>query len=146
VDPDQAAIADVVQTFFAAFTSSPGSAERLDALRRILLPQAVIVRTCGEEPVVYDVEAFIAPRQQWLSDGTLVDFAEGELSGRTEIYGDIAAHFCAYAKTGTRDGGSVAGRGMKSMQLVRTPGGWRISAVAWDDERPGLPPPRSMRR
>jgi len=27
---------------------------------------------------------------------------------------------------------------MKTLQLVRTAGGWRISAVAWDDERDGL--------
>ena len=27
---------------------------------------------------------------------------------------------------------------MKTLQFVRTPAGWRISAVAWDDERDGL--------
>jgi hypothetical protein len=27
---------------------------------------------------------------------------------------------------------------MKSLQLVRTAATWRISALAWDDERPGL--------
>jgi hypothetical protein len=27
---------------------------------------------------------------------------------------------------------------MKTLQFVRMPEGWRISAVAWDDEREGL--------
>jgi hypothetical protein len=27
---------------------------------------------------------------------------------------------------------------MKSIQLVRTAAGWRITAAAWDDERPGV--------
>jgi hypothetical protein len=27
---------------------------------------------------------------------------------------------------------------VKSLQFVRTADGWRISAVAWDDEREGL--------
>jgi hypothetical protein len=36
----------------------------------------VIVRTCGDDPVTYDVDAFIAPRRQLLSDGTLTDFRE----------------------------------------------------------------------
>jgi hypothetical protein len=138
VDPDRAAIAGVVRAFFSAFTSGPGSDERLGELRRILLPQAVIVRTCGGDPVVHDVEAFIAPRQRWLSDGTLVDFTEWELSGRTEVFGDIAAHFCGYAKAGTQDGERFTGRGMKSLQFVRTAAGWKISAVAWDDERHGV--------
>ena len=33
------------------------------------------------------------------------------------------------------DGEPFTGRGAKSVQLVRTSDGWRISAVAWDDER-----------
>jgi hypothetical protein len=138
VAADRDAIAAIVRTFFAAFTSGPDSAARLDALREAFLPQAVIVRTCGGEPAVYDVDGFIAPRQALLSGGTLVDFREWELSGRTEVFGDIAQHFCSYAKSWVQDGQPCTGRGMKTLQFVRVPAGWRISAAAWDDERPGL--------
>lgn len=135
---DREAIADLVRTFFAAFTSGPDSAERLDALRALFLPEAVIVRTCGGEPVVYGVDSFIAPRRALLSGGTLVDFSEWELRGHTEIFGDIAQHFGSYAKSGVQDGTPFTARGMKTLQLVRTSAGWRISAAAWDDERDGL--------
>jgi hypothetical protein len=135
---DRAEIAGIVRTFFAAFTSGPDVAARLDALRAAFLRQAVIVRTCGSEPAVYDVENFIAPRQALLSGGTLVDFREWELSGRTELFGDIAQHFCSYAKSGVQDGTPFTGRGMKTLQFIRTSAGWRISAAAWDDERNGL--------
>jgi hypothetical protein len=54
------------------------------------------------------------------------------------VFGDIAAHFCTYAKAGTLDGNPFVGRGTKSLQLVRTRSGWKISAVAWDDERDGV--------
>ena len=37
-----------------------------------------------------------------------------------------------------QDGTPFTGRGMKTLQLVRTSGGWRISAAAWDDERDGV--------
>ncbi|HEY3714029.1 MAG TPA: hypothetical protein VGL39_05840 [Jatrophihabitantaceae bacterium] len=80
VAADLEAINSVVETFFAAFASGPDCTVRLDALRTLFLPEAVIVRTCGNEPVRYGVDGFIAPR----------------------------------------------------------PEGWRISAVAWDDEREGL--------
>jgi hypothetical protein len=110
----------------------------MDALRRAFLPQAVIVRTGGGEPAVYDVDGFIAPRQAILTDGTLEEFREWELSGHTEVFGDIAHHFCSYAKEGFQAGAPLSGRGMKTMQLVRTSAGWRISGVAWDDERDGL--------
>ena len=134
---DRAAIADIVRTFFSAFVSGEQSGARLDALRAVFLPEAVIVRTCGGEPVVYGVDSFIAPRQALLSGGTLTGFREWELSGRTEIFGDIAQHFAGYAKAGVQEGTPFTGRGMKTLQFVRTAAGWRISAVAWDDERDG---------
>ncbi len=111
---------------------------RLDALREVFLPQAVIVKTCGGEPEVYAVNSFIAPRQALLSGGRLTGFSEWELTGRTEVFGDIAQHFCSYAKEGVQDGVPFTGRGMKTLQFVRTSAGWRISAAAWDDERDGL--------
>ncbi len=135
---DRATIATMVTTFFHAFSSGPGSADRLQALREAFLPEAVIVRTCGLEPAVYDVEGFIAPRQALLTGGALTDFREWEESGTTEVFGDIAHHFCSYAKSGVLDGEPLVGRGMKALQFVRTSNGWRISAVAWDDERDGL--------
>jgi hypothetical protein len=135
---DRAAIAGIVRTFFAAFTSGADCTARLDALRQVFLPEAVIVRTGGGVPAVYGVDSFVAPRRELLSNGTLTDFREWELSGHTEIFGDIAQHFCSYAKAGVQHGASFTGRGMKTLQFVRTPAGWRISAAAWDDEREGL--------
>jgi hypothetical protein len=135
---DHDAIAAIVRTFFAAFTSGPDVAAQLDDLRSILLPEAVIVRTCGGEPLAYSVDAFIAPRQALLTGGSLTDFREWELDGQTQLFGDIAQHFCRYAKQGVQDGVAFTGRGMKTLQFVRTAGGWRISAAAWDDERDGL--------
>jgi hypothetical protein len=137
-DRDLAAIRLVVQAFFAAFTSGPGSSTRLGALRALLLPEAVIVRTGGAEPLVHGVEEFIAPREALLGGGALVDFSEWPLAGRTEVFGDVAHWFGGYEKAGVHDGAEFTGRGMMSLQLVRTSPGWRISAAAWDDEREGL--------
>ncbi|WP_246157859.1 nuclear transport factor 2 family protein [Catellatospora sichuanensis] len=137
-DADRTAIEGIVHTFFAAFTSGPDGTARLDALRDLFLPGAVIVRTCGGEPTRYGVDDFIAPRQALLAGDTLTDFREWELPGRTDVFGDIAQHFCAYGKSGAQDGTPFTGRGMKTMQFVRTSAGWRISAAAWDDEREGL--------
>jgi hypothetical protein len=144
VTDDRAVIAGIVRTFFAAFTSEEDGGARLDALRQLFLPGAVIVRTGGGEPAVYDVDSFIAPRRELLAGGTLTGFREWELSGRTEIFGDIAQHFCGYAKAGVQQGVPFTGRGMKTLQFVRTPAGWRISAAAWDDEREGLTLPADL--
>lgn len=125
----------MVDTFFAAFVSGPGSTERLQTLRDLFLPGATVVKTCGGEPTVYDVDGFIAPRAALLSSGELSDFREWELEGHTEVFGDVAHHWCTYAKSWSQDGALRTGRGTKTLQLVRTGTGWRISALAWDDVR-----------
>ena len=78
---DHAEIESIVRAFFAAFTSGPDSSTRLSTLRSMFLPQAVITRTCGFEPVVYGVEGFIAPRETLLAGGTLADFRESSYPG-----------------------------------------------------------------
>jgi RimJ/RimL family protein N-acetyltransferase len=137
---DVAAAQEVIRCFLDAFTSGPAADvdRRLDDLRAVMLPGAVVVPTCGREPVAYDVEAFIAPRRTLLTDGTLTDFSEHAVQGRLDVFGDVAHWFGSYAKDGVMRGERVPGAGMKSIQLVRTADGWRISAMAWDDEREGL--------
>jgi hypothetical protein len=66
------------------------------------------------------------------------NLVEVELSEITEIFGNVAQRFSAYAKFGTIKGAPFAARGMIATQFIRTPAGWKMSAMAWDDERPGL--------
>jgi hypothetical protein len=132
---DETEINALIATFFDGFTSGPGSTQRFALLRSTFAPGAVITKTCGGEPESYDVEQFVGPRETLLTDGTLTDFREWPVDGRLDVFGDIAQWFGSYAKTGVQAGGAFTGAGMKSLQFVRTGAGWRISAVAWDDER-----------
>jgi len=54
------------------------------------------------------------------------------------IFGNVAHRFGAYKKCGTSNGVAFEAQGMITTQFINTPGGWRMSAMAWDDERPGL--------
>lgn len=137
-DPDVEAVLEVVSVFFAAFASGEGVDARIDALSAVMLPEALVVRTCGLPPAAYDVTSFLEPRRAMLADGTLAGFAERAVQGRVEVFGDVAHWFGSYEKDGLLHGEPGAGAGMKSIQLVRTDAGWRISAAAWDDVRPGV--------
>ncbi|RLV50408.1 nuclear transport factor 2 family protein [Nocardioides mangrovicus] len=132
---DETTILAIVDRFFGAFASGPGLDERMAELRSLFLPGAVVVRTCGDL-AVYDVDGFVEPRHELLADGSFEDFAEWPVAGTVTVYGDVAHWWGDYAKGGRRDGAPFEGRGVKSIQLVRTDAGWRISAAAWDDERP----------
>ncbi|MGP3683952.1 DUF4440 domain-containing protein [Streptomyces sp. IBSNAI002] len=118
--------------FFGAFDNRGGKTADVDRIRRLLVPGGVIVKT-GPEFTVYTVDEFVEPRRRLLADGRLLEFAEWETSERTEIAGDIASRFGAYRKSGILDGEPFEGGGTKTIQFVRTPEGWRISAFAWYD-------------
>lgn len=122
----------VTAEFFGAFDNRDGRTADVARIRRLVIPGGVIVVT-GPDFRVYTVEEFIEPRQRLLTEGRLVDFSEWETSERTEIEGDIASRFGRYRKSGTLDGEPFEGSGTKTIQFVRTPDGWRITAFSWYD-------------
>ncbi|MEV6583574.1 nuclear transport factor 2 family protein [Streptomyces sp. NPDC051582] len=129
----KAEIDALTDEFFGAFDNRGGKTADVARIRRLVLPGAVIVKT-GPELTVYTVEEFIEPRRKLLNDGRLVGFCEWETSERTDIAGDIACRFGAYAKSGVLDGEPFEGSGTKTIQFVRTPDGWRIAAFSWYDQ------------
>ncbi len=133
VSEAKAEIDRLMRAFLGAFTNTDGDRPNLAAIREVFLPQGMIINNSGPQPVVYGLDAFIAPRERMLTDGTLTDFSEWEVHERTEIYGSVAHRFSEYAKSGFRDGRWFEGAGRKTTQFVLTPAGWRMSSMAWDD-------------
>jgi hypothetical protein len=134
---DRQAIDALVQAFFAVFDNRDGRRPRLGALHELCLSECVIVKAGPDGPAICGLEAFIAPRAALLTSGELTDFFEEEVEGRTDLFGGVAQRFCVYRKAGVLNGTAFSAQGMKTLQFVKTLGGWRISAFAWEDERPG---------
>ncbi|MFJ1751643.1 nuclear transport factor 2 family protein [Kitasatospora sp. NPDC088134] len=124
----------LTREFFDAFDNRDGRTADVARLRRLMLPEGVIVVT-GPAYAVYGVEEFIAPREVLLSDGRLTDFHEWEVSERTEIVPGVACRIGTYRKSGTLNGAPYDATGTKTFQFVHTPSGWRIAAFSWHDEQ-----------
>ena len=131
---DQAAIDALVAAMFDLFTNADGREPRVDAARELFLPGSSIVKNTAAGPEVYTLERFIETRSAILTDGSLTGFREQELQASTEIEGDHAERVCTYTKSGVMDGAPFTTRGVKVMRLARTAAGWRLAALAWDDE------------
>ena len=69
-----------------------------------------------------------------LTDGTLTDFHEWETGASTQVLRGSASRHSTYAKSGFQNGAPYAGSGAKFIQLVRKQQGWRIAAIAWEDD------------
>jgi hypothetical protein len=129
---------EVLAAFLAAVSFDTGGAPDYGRIRELFVPGGILVRT-PDPPV--DVEGFIAPRQATFESGALTEFSETELSSTTETFGRVAHRMSGYAKAGVLNGEAFATRGVISTQFVLTDAGWRISSMAWDDERDSLTVP-----
>ncbi|MEV6148226.1 MULTISPECIES: GNAT family N-acetyltransferase [unclassified Streptomyces] len=125
----------LMHAFLGAFATIGGSRPNLHVVREVFIPQGTIVSNVGDEPVIYDLDSFIEPREKLLTDGTVTEFSEWEVAERTEIFGSVAHRFSEYRKSGVLDGKWFEGSGRKTTQFLRTPVGWRMSSMAWDDEK-----------
>ena len=120
-----------------AFRNPPQWRRSYQDIYALFIDSGLLIKNSGAVPELGGVRQFIEPRQATVDSGALTRFRELELSETTEIFGNVAHRFSAYAKSGTLNGVSFEGRGMISIQFILTNAGWRISAMAWDDERPG---------
>lgn len=124
--------------FFRAVSFEAGEAPSYQNIYPLFIEPGLLIKNSGATPEVASVRQFIEPRQATVSAGELTRFNEAELSETTEVFGNVAHRFSTYAKSGTLNGVAFEARGMISTQFILTPVGWKMSAMAWDDERPGL--------
>lgn len=129
----KAELDQLTRTFLGAFTNTGGARPNLELIREVFIPEGTIISNVGANLVIYDLDAFITLREKMLTDGTLTEFSEWEVAERTEIFGSIAHRFTQYRKSGFLNGEWFEGSGHKTVQFVRTPAGWKMSSMAWDD-------------
>jgi hypothetical protein len=128
----------LMDAFFRAVSFAPGQRPPYVELHALFIETGLLIKNSGPTPEISSVRQFIEPRLVSVESGELTRFHEAELSETTEVFGNVAHRFSAYTKSGTLKGVDFEARGMISTQFILTPTGWRISAMAWDDERPGL--------
>jgi hypothetical protein len=135
---DRAELDRLMSRFLRAVSFGPNGKPAYGDLHDLFSDGARLIKNTSDTPEISTVEEFIRPRQQSVDAGELTSFEEIEVAEITEIFGNVAHRFSTYTKRGMTDGGPIDARGMISTQFIRTPGGWRMSSMAWDDERPGL--------
>ena len=124
--------------FFRAVSFEEGETPQYEEIYGLFIDAGLLVKNSASTPEISTVSQFIEPREALVRSGELTRFREVELCESTEIFGNVAHRFNSYAKSGTMKGVPFTARGMISTQFVQTPTGWKISAMAWDDERAGL--------
>jgi hypothetical protein len=143
MNPDQgnavaAQLARLTDAFFRAVSFARGTRPSYADIYGLFIESGLLIKNVGSTPEICSVAEFIRPRQASVDAGHLTEFHEQEIAEVTVVFGNIAHRFSSYSKRGTVNGVAFSARGMISTQFVNTPVGWKMSAMAWDDERPGL--------
>ena len=139
------ALQSLIGEFFAAVSFAPGGAPQYERIRDLFIPEGLIIKNSGEAPEISTIDEFIAPRQKLVAAGRLTAFEEVEVAARTEAFGNVAHRLSTYEKRGVQDGVAFSATGIITTQFIATAAGWRMTAMAWDDERPGLVVPPDYR-
>ena len=84
--------------FFRAVSFEAGEAPSYQNIHALFIEPGLLIKNSGATPEVASVRLFIEPRQAMVSAGQLTRFHEAELSETTEIFGNVAHRFSAYAK------------------------------------------------
>ncbi len=125
----------VIAGFYPICDNRGARPVQADAIRRMFIPQAVIVRAQAGKLEVLDLAAFVEPRVAMLTDGTLREFHEWETAAQTHINGAMASRRSEYEKHGLLRGGRYAGGGTKMFQIARHSGTWKFVSVLWEDSQ-----------
>ena len=142
---DRQQLADLMNRFLRSVSFEPGGAPRYDELHDLFIPGGILIKAGSDTPEISTVDEFVRPRQASVDAGELTAFDEVELAAIVELFGNVAHRFSTYRKRGTLNGTPIDVLGAIATQFLRTPDGWRITSMAWDDERPGVELPESYR-
>jgi len=131
--------------FFRAVSFESGQRPAYARIRDLFMDGGKLISNSSELPEISSVDDFIASRQRMVDSGALTSFEEVETAETTEVFGNIAHRLSTYETRGTMHGEAIEGSGVISTQFIRTPSGWKMSSMAWDDEHPGLAIPDRYR-
>ncbi len=137
---DEAAIGAVIDEMYAMI-SGPKGPRDWSRQAHSFHPAARQIRT-WVEPDGRPAMKMMAPGE-YARDTTPFfatnDFYEVEIGRRIDLFGNIAHVWSAYEARSALGDAEPERRGINSIQLFRdAEAGWRIVAMLWDNERPGL--------
>ena len=132
---DELEIDNISARFFDLFTNINNQSPKIRGIKEFFIPKGIIINNTETPPAIYDLESFIKPREEILTNGTLVNFREREVFHKTEIHGSIAHRTCHYEKSGILNGEPYSGGGIKMFQFIKIKDQWFLSSVVWKDQK-----------
>lgn len=134
LNTNKESIDNLVMIFFSLFTNKLQKPE-LELIKTICLENTFISRNSKNGTDIYNLETFITPRIELLTNGSLKNFEEMEISESTIIKENIAQRVSLYQKEGILNGKRFSETGNKLFQFIKIGITWKICSIIWNDNK-----------
>jgi hypothetical protein len=131
--PEADAIKKAVADAYKAISFKQGQPLNYNEIKNYFMPQAQLLDFRNDTLESMTIDQFVNMYKEFIQSNGIHSFYEEEIKGTTDQFGRIAQRMSAY-KTYINSMDSVAQRGINSFQLIKTPGGWKVSSIIWDVE------------
>lgn len=140
---DVSTIDGIIKAFYEVISGGKGVARQWSRDKTLYTPD---VRFISMSESNGKIRASVMNHNQYVNGSNEFfvreGFTEREINRVTRKFGNIAHVFSVY-EFYTEDK-KLTGRGVNSIELFRDGARWWISAVSWDEERPGNPIPKEF--
>jgi RimJ/RimL family protein N-acetyltransferase len=131
---DEAKINLLTSRFYAVFDNRNNKGPYLELLQELCSELISVFKYASNTTEGYTLDSFIPPRKKILTDGTLIDFTETELSSSLQIENNLAVRISYYKKSGVLNGQKFETKGTKFFNFVKTNSQWKIVSILWEDD------------
>ncbi len=118
---------ETIAALYASYSFDEGSRPNWELQGEIFAPGARLVRVNDDGVFEFDLASFRKNLEQLIDSGAMMSFWEREVWREVQDFGDVAHVLSEYE--------TPHFRAVKSIQLFRRDGRWRISAMIWRRDR-----------
>ena len=143
ISSDEDAVARAIKAFYDVISGPKGQKRDWNRFRQICVKDCIFTGITHTAPDRarsrrMTVDDYITGAGPYLEE---TGFFERELHRKLHIYGNVAHAFSSYASFHAAKDESPFARGINSIQLIKTPAGWKVFSILWQQEAGFLPIP-----
>ena len=130
-------LATTLEAMYASISFPEGDEPDWKRINEIFHRSARLTRITPEGVDHFDLGSFQAMIMEMLDRGVYTCFYEKEIVRTVQVFGSLAHVLSAYEITRSLEAASHLGRGVNSIQLLRSGSTWQVHSLLWDEESAG---------
>jgi hypothetical protein len=124
----------LTEDFYKTISFANSEVPDAEDLKAVFAGEGVMVNNTFNEPIVFTVKSFLSNMETQVAEGTLTQFMQREINGKTQVFGKAAQRTSVYEYTFTDSTTEKLPRGVNFIQYAQVNGTWKIISMVWNDE------------